>query len=374
MREITIIYDGRSFTYSWLKPMFWAREEFRRQGYHIKCYSLTDYFPFIHISRTGTSRDILWLEKLLGNTFDIVFLAFHHAKSWLGQCSSEDRCRFLCQLKNNANLVCWLDIADSTGTCLFDVLPYVDKYMKKQVIKDKSLYAEKMYGGRCFTDYYHKKLKLVDESIESNNYPTLDRQYEDKICLSWNIGLSDMFANRWERYLLINHITIPNWSDWTKGRDIDIHYRGTGKGSLIGYQRRCCGDFLVKQEKWAHPDIKTRVSKPAFLRELNRSKAVLSPFGWGEVCFRDFESYAAGATLLKPSMEHCETWPDVYKANETYVPIKWDLSDLSQVLEEVGSARYQQIARNGQALYKDTICSEQSKYDFVEHIIKSIEG
>jgi hypothetical protein len=68
-------------------------------------------------------------------------------------------------------------------------------------------------------------------------------------------------------------------------------------------------------------------------QELGVSKIVLSPFGWGELCLRDFEAVRAGGLLMKPAMEHLETWPDVFLPGETYVPFSWDAEDL---LEKTG--------------------------------------
>jgi spore maturation protein CgeB len=64
-----------------------------------------------------------------------------------------------------------------------------------------------------------------------------------------------------------------------------------------------------------------------------RSKVVFSPFGWGEVCFRDYEAVACGCLLVKPSMSHVATSPDIFVPDQTYVPVKWDFSDLCQKIE-----------------------------------------
>jgi hypothetical protein len=69
--------------------------------------------------------------------------------------------------------------------------------------------------------------------------------------------------------------------------------------------------------------------------ELRRAAGVLSPFGWGEIAFRDFEAAAHGAVLLKPDMGHIATWPDVFKPNETYVPTSWSADDLRQRATEL---------------------------------------
>jgi hypothetical protein len=51
------------------------------------------------------------------------------------------------------------------------------------------------------------------------------------------------------------------------------------------------------------------------------------------VCHRDFEAVLAGCLLVKPDMSHLETRPDVFRAGETCATVRWDWSDLEQVVE-----------------------------------------
>jgi spore maturation protein CgeB len=72
------------------------------------------------------------------------------------------------------------------------------------------------------------------------------------------------------------------------------------------------------------------LGRRAYLRELGASKLCFSPFGYGEVCWRDYEAVMCGSLLLKPDMSHVETDPDIFRAGETYVPLRWDFSDLEE--------------------------------------------
>jgi len=40
-----------------------------------------------------------------------------------------------------------------------------------------------------------------------------------------------------------------------------------------------------------------------------------------------------GALLIKPDMNHVQTTPDIFVPYETYVPLAWDFSDLSEKLD-----------------------------------------
>ena len=68
-----------------------------------------------------------------------------------------------------------------------------------------------------------------------------------------------------------------------------------------------------------------------FMSELRNSKLCLSPFGFGELCWRDIEAILSGAVLIKPDMSHLETLPDLYEAEETYLPVRWDYSNFEEV-------------------------------------------
>lgn len=52
-------------------------------------------------------------------------------------------------------MLVWLDTADSTGTCMFDVMPYVDLYFKKQLLKNTEDYCRDVYGTRTFCVWNH---------------------------------------------------------------------------------------------------------------------------------------------------------------------------------------------------------------------------
>jgi hypothetical protein len=68
------------------------------------------------------------------------------------------------------------------------------------------------------------------------------------------------------------------------------------------------------------------------MRELAHCRMCFSPFGYGEVCWRDYEAVYSGALLIKPDMSHMVTEPDVFVPGETYVPIRWDFADLDDVV------------------------------------------
>lgn len=68
---------------------------------------------------------------------------------------------------------------------------------------------------------------------------------------------------------------------------------------------------------------------------LNQSKIAISPYGMGELCYRDLESIQHGCIVIKPNMSHVITEPNLFIENETYIPCKVDYSDLPEILDQV---------------------------------------
>jgi hypothetical protein len=83
----------------------------------------------------------------------------------------------------------------------------------------------------------------------------------------------------------------------------------------------------------SHDVHMSRLPYQEYMRLLVKSFASVSPFGMGEVCFRDFEAIQCYSALIKPTMENIQTAPNIYIANETYVPVSVDWIDLEEKLD-----------------------------------------
>ena len=78
-----------------------------------------------------------------------------------------------------------------------------------------------------------------------------------------------------------------------------------------------------------------RLPYQEYVEKLWKSKIALSPFGMGEVCFRDFELMQFGTLMIKPDMDIVNTYPNPYIKDETYISVKPDWSDLEEKIEKV---------------------------------------
>lgn len=370
MKTIAVLYDGTPYTYKWLKTLFWARKVFYDHGYKLVFPTFKSFLPL-----EKSNQDVRSMLK--NKQYDIIFMAFHYSTSALGKSSVEERASLLTYVKDHCGKLVWLDTSDSTGTCLFDVMPYVDVYLKKQILKNKEDYFNPIWGGRVFCDYYHHQLGLEEPSGKLEEFPVLDPQYIDKIKLSWNVGLGDLFISRGRySYLKPYSMSQPKDTDTIRYEDkfYDTQFRGSGWPSVAGYQRSKIRSLVMEKNGLNCPDVTQKIPYKEYQKEIRNTKTVISPFGWGEICTRDFETFAYGATLIKPSMEHLYTFPDMYIANETYIPIDWDFNNFYEVLDRINKKEfcYKEIAERANAKYKYYRTSDNGKEDFVKHIIANI--
>ena len=71
-------------------------------------------------------------------------------------------------------------------------------------------------------------------------------------------------------------------------------------------------------------------------------------------------------------MKHVITSPNIYVDYETYIPVKWDLSDAASVIEHYLNhpEKAAQIARNAQEVLRDYYKNER----FVDDVERSLRG
>jgi hypothetical protein len=173
--------------------------------------------------------------------------------------------------------------------------------------------------------------------------------YKDIRLTGWNIGYHNMQCldfvdSNLEKNVdvcAIYHAQHPENYDHKVRNDI-----------LYNQHRKTAWSILEKRK-----DLNfVKDSRPAneYKEILQRSKMIISPFGMGEVCHRDFEAIQFGSILIKPDMDKVKTAPNIYKAMETYIPVKLDWSDLNEkiqfVLDNYNECR--EISKNARRVFE----------------------
>jgi len=241
--------------------------------------------------------------------------------------------------EKSQNLV-WMDTTDSTGTTHFQVMPYVDKYWKKHLLKNRNLYELRYYGARIYTDYNHKNFHCGPP--EAASVDPIQKQYLNKLAISWNLAMGPVAVDHrisrliaalpWPLKERLHFHYRPKYHSPQGKRAQPVSFRGTSAYSseATAFQRLKTIDKLKVRGVRTEP-----LGYRQYMTELRNSQIAVSPFGHGETCFRDFEIIQAGAMLFKPDMEHLETWPPLLFKDETYVAFRWDFSDFDSRLDSL---------------------------------------
>jgi len=179
----------------------------------------------------------------------------------------------------------------------------------------------------------------------------------------------DISESIYSKIKLTGHNVGHNWPHLQKMqngasvRDIDICavYQGQPPNQIFDHEVQ--SDILYSNHRvgaWnklekienKYKIVKGQSTPQQFIEIMSRSKVGLSPFGMGELCYRDLELIQWGCLLIKPDMSKVITKPDFFKPWETYIPVKPDWSDLNEVLDKVLSNynEYQHIIENGRKL------------------------
>ncbi len=235
----------------------------------------------------------------------------------------------LIRTESPATKVCYLDWfapAHIPEPRLFDL---VDLYVKKNVLRDRTQYLR----GMCETNLVEYEAQW-DQSFLNPRQGILTEQQLSKLSVGWSFA-----ADR----RLVTHL--QSGASANSSRPIDLHCRIFSKNEKTWYHHmrsRCMSAVhqLAATVNNCEQVVCTaaRLAWKEYMRELSLSKACLSPFGYGEVCWRDFEAIAAGAALVKPSMEHLQVVPDIYVRDETYLDVDWSFADLKAKYEAIRDA------------------------------------
>ena len=197
--------------------------------------------------------------------------------------------------------------------------PSIVAYVKKQALRDFSHYNQPTLGDTNLTDYYARRFSLDSPETRFN----VPDGFRDKLMLGTHFAFSDHMLP----YFLA---PFPQQAN----RTIDLHARIAVKGTeWYTRMRQEALDKVTDLENRLNVVCRGRVGRKEYFAELFNAKLCFSPFGYGEVCWRDFEAMFTGSLLLKPDMSHLDCYPEVFFPNETYIPLAWDLSDFDEKVD-----------------------------------------
>ncbi len=248
------------------------------------------------------------------------------------------RRKLLEQLRQKYEHIIYFDDDDSASSPVLDVLPFVDRLWKKQIYRDRTVYTRTLRGNRLFTEFYWQT-QTFDHS--ETPYPLPENTADlAKLRTAWNLGIGSYpLRHRREKASEIlfrigggalSHLPFhrPRRSGAVSKLGLcQARFSPKGYSPPVSFQR----SLFLGLVQGNSQVLSGFVPKAVYAKELRQAKAVLSPFGWGEVCYRDFEAVLAGALAIKPDMSHLETFPDVYHPD---LSVGWDGKDLMLKITE----------------------------------------
>lgn len=215
----------------------------------------------------------------------------------------------------------------SVRACLKE--PNVCAVYKNTVLRDKAFYNQQTVRVNGLGNYsYHfnilnnqfNMLKKV-EPIELSN-----RELEKIVCCVWDPFRSFLRADLQELCRCQGVLESK--------REIDVFFAGNmwsrNTITMPGRHRRCALSEVEQIKGINALTFEGRISKIKYWEYLKRSKIVISPWGFAEWCWRDYEAVLAGAVVIKPNSDFVLADPDLYRDGHCYVACKSDFSDLEE--------------------------------------------
>ena len=236
-----------------------------------------------------------------------------------------------------------LDLADSPVPMIlvdpFDGSQLRDRYLYqwpsvKAVLKRSCLTPPERnneWGNR-----YH--VKMMEEVGVRCNHPLEARHKETPLQLT-----ADELAKVYPLVSFANNPSLKGAAeynlDFSLERRQSTHFAGTTAYSGSTVQTHRLAAYAAAKAS-PHPRIAYR-SRALGIRQYRDSmkdaRTVLSPWGWGETAYRDFEAMFTGAVLVKPPMRHVATWPDnLFVPDETFIECGMMFEDAVEIVERVG--------------------------------------
>jgi len=230
----------------------------------------------------------------------------------------------------------------------------VEFLFKPQKLKTKNLYLPKYPHGKWFWKKYD------DVKYNSFGYDLSNEMFDRIKLTGWNLGYyTDYLHNR-----------LPIFDSGAKQYDVCAVYQSKHdyntdfnieNSDLYTKHRQEPIEYL-KNTNLKYIDGKLAFDE--YVDCLVSSRICISPFGMGEICFRDFECVQYGVPFIKMNMDNVDTYPNFYTSGITYVSCN-DWSELPSTIEKYMDSLGNNLLNEITRVTRDTY----SKLYNVENII-----
>tara|TARA_R110000824_G_scaffold389607_1_gene585777 strand:- start:2007 stop:3035 length:1029 start_codon:yes stop_codon:yes gene_type:complete len=101
------------------------------------------------------------------------------------------------------------------------------------------------------------------------------------------------------------------------------------------HRTQICNVIDKLSDKYNIVTSRVRIPWQEYMQKLYNSKILISPFGMGEIRQGDGEAMQMGTIVCKEDMSEYDFGANIWKENETYIPFKYDCTDLEESLVNV---------------------------------------
>ena len=309
--------------------------------------------PFLIYSHHFSEIGVQFVE---GGSYDYEFVGMYDFIN--KKISLEDSIKYGIEtLQNKKDDFYLFDGSDSTS--LMGAWEVLKSSNAKALYKNQILKREHYKTPTAFNKWFFGNNSGLDLSYDIN-----EEDYNNKLRLTgYNLGYHN------PNYLNFDQINLT--------RDIDVcaiyqgfhpecYDHGERNDLVYSNHRVDAWNMLDSIDNITHYKDKRPFNE--YVNILRRSKCTLSPFGMGEVCFRDFEIIQYGSVMIKPDMSNVVTYPNLYIPYETYIPCKLDWSDLEEKINWVkdNPIKAYDIIKNAREVFK----KKYTVTNLIQHWIK----
>ena len=294
--------------------------------------------PFVDRNEP-TFRSLLFVKNILrdysiditeSNDFDYMFIGMNDFIN--KDISLEDSIEWgLSNIDKISNGGDYFLFDGSDSTSLMASYEVLDQSNAKFLFKNQSLKNRDDYKKKTsFNKWFFGNGSDLDLGYD------ISEENWSRIKLSgWNLGYMAPQGFRPE---------VQTWHPVCPTKTIDLSAIYSGKHSPSSdhnaenasyYMNHRLGAWEVIGDNPGYTFYKDKLPYQEYIQSLYQSKMALSPFGQGEVCYRDFEIFEFGVAMIKPSMDKVNTNPNPYIENETYIPVDLDWKNLNEVVTKM---------------------------------------
>ena len=177
----------------------------------------------------------------------------------------------------------------------------------------------------------HGKWFWNDESDLSLSYDISKEKWNAIRLTGWNLGQLLPHYRNFQSINNTKHIDICGIFQTNLTYNTD---HGSRNDNFYMRDRKILDNILQALQK-KYTIVRDQRPFEIYIQELQNSKIGISPFGMGEICFRDFENIQYGTILMKQDMSKVNTIPNIYKNDETYISVNHNWSNLEERVDYV---------------------------------------